>query len=139
MKPILFSLLLITAACGIKEQSFDYGKTTVSELRAEKGEPLSEEVIPVPDSKVLVFPDNEKFQVKNDVVVNGFRDPKGNEKTLLFWKHKFQDCDTTNTKISEGKGHELPQYELKCDSKGLSVLYTEGSGFISRVVEHEKK
>ena len=139
MKPFLLVLFLVLACCGIKQHSFDYGKTTVSALKAEMGEPIEERAIPLEDSKVLIYEDNQKFQVTNDVVTNGFRDPKGNEKTLLFWKHKFNECDTVTNKISEGKGHELSQYELKCPAEGLSVIYTEGSGYISRVVEHEKK
>ncbi|MCM2349781.1 MAG: hypothetical protein NDI69_07155 [Bacteriovoracaceae bacterium] len=139
MKPYFYVIFLVLAACGAKERSFDYGKTTVSELKAEMGEPIEEKSIPVKDSKVLVFEGNEKYQVTNDVVTNGFRDPKGNEQTLLYWKHKFSECDTVTSKISGGTGHELGQYELKCPAQGISVIYSEGSGSVSRVVEHEKK
>ncbi len=131
-------LLVLVAACGQKQHSFDYGKTTVTELTAQLGEPLEEKEIPVEDSKILVFEGNEKYQVKNNVVTNGFRDPKGNEKTLLYWKHKFGSCETVTNTISTRKGHDPAQLELKCPSEGLSVIYIEDSGYISRVVEHEK-
>lgn len=139
MKPILYLLLFALVSCGAPERSFDYGKTTVSELKAQMGEPLEEKSIPVEDSKVLVFEDNQKFQVTGDVVTNGFRNPKANETNLLYWKHRFSECETVTNKISGGKGHELAEYEFKCPAEGLSVIYTEGSGQVSRVVEHEKK
>ncbi len=138
MKPFLYLILLAAAACGVKHSSVDYGKTTVSDLVAAKGEPLKEMKIPVKNSKILMYEENEKYQVEGDVVTHGFKDPKGDEKTLLFWKHKFKDCETQTKKISRPKGHELPEYELKCPSEGLTVIYTEGSEFVSRVIEHEK-
>lgn len=138
MKYSIYLCLLLLVACGQKQRSFNYGKTTVTELKAQLGEPIEEKKIPVENSKILVFEGNEKYQVTNDVVTNGFRDPKGNEKTLLYWKHKFESCDTVINTISERKGHDPSQYELKCPSEGLSVIYLEGSGYISRVVEHEK-
>lgn len=138
MKPILYLSLLVIAACGVKHSSVDYGKTTKADLIAEKGEPLSEKSIPVKDGEIVEFQDNEKFQIKKDIVTHGFKDPKGDEKNLLFWKHKFKNCETTLRKISEKQGHELPEYELKCPEVGVTVIYTEGSEFVSRVVEHAK-
>ena len=139
MKSIFYLSLLVVAACGVKHTSVDYGKTTVADLVAAKGEPIEEEKIPVKDSKVLHFSGNEKFQIKNDIVTHGFKDPKGDEKSVIYWKHKFKDCNTSTRKISEPKGHELPDYELKCPEEGVTVIFTEGSDFVSRVIEHEKQ
>lgn len=143
MKSFSFLIFLVLAACGVKNSSVDYGKTTLSDLIAQKGSPLKEEPIPSmtekKDSKVLVYENNEKFQIKEDIVTYGFRDPKGDEKTLLFWKHKFKDCQSSSKKISEASGHILAEYELKCPEQGLTVIYTDGSEFVSRVIEHEKK
>lgn len=138
MKPILFLSLLALAACGVKHSSVDYGKTTVAALVSEKGEPL-EKSAPAKSIEIYQYPDNEKFQIKGDIVTHGFKDPKGDEKTLLYWKHKFKDCETVSRKIGEQKGHELPEHELKCPAQGVTVIYTEGSEFVSRVVEHEKQ
>lgn len=139
MKSFLYMAFLFVAACGVKHSNVDYGKTTVSDLVAARGEPLEEKSIPVVNSKMLMYQDNEKFQIKNDIVTHGFKDPKGDEKSILYWKHKFRECDTTTKKISEPKGHELPEYELKCPEEGITVIYTDGSDFISRIVEHEKQ
>jgi hypothetical protein len=138
MKPLLYLSLLAFAACGVKHTSVDYGKTSSADLIAEKGEPIAKTDVPVKNTEIFEYKSNEKYQVKDDVVTHGFKDPKGNEKTLLYWKHKFKDCDTTTRKISEKSGHELPEYELKCSSEGLTVIYTEGSDFVSRVIEHAK-
>ena len=139
MKPILYLLLLSAAACGVKHSSVDYGKTTASDLIATRGEPLEEKKIPITNGKVFLYEDNQQFQIKNDVVTHGFKDPKGDQKTILYWKHQFRECDTTTRQISSIKGHELPEYELKCPAQGITVIYTEGSEFVSRIIEHEKK
>jgi hypothetical protein len=139
MKSFMYLSLLVLAACGVKHSSVDYGKTTVADLVAEKGQPLEEKTIPVKEAKILLYQDNEKYQVKNDVVTHGFKDPKGDEKTVLYWKHKFRDCTTSTKQISKPKGHELPEYELKCPEQGTTVIYTEGSDFVSRIIEHEKQ
>lgn len=139
MKSIFYLTLLVIAACGAKNSSVDYGQTTVANLIAEKGEPLKEDSVPVADNKVLVYPDNEKYQVKGDIVTHGFKEPKGEGKTLLYWKHAFKDCETVTKKLAEPKGHERAEYELACPSEGKSVIYSEGSEFISRVIEYAKK
>lgn len=138
MKSMIYLSLLVFAACGVKHTSVDYGKTSSADLIAEKGEPISKTEVPVKNTEIYQYKDNEKFQVKDDVVTHGFKDPKGDEKNLIFWKHKFKDCDTITRKISEQSGHILPEYELKCNSQGLTVIYTEGSEFVSRVIEHAK-
>lgn len=139
MKSIFYLSLLVLAACGVKQSSPKYGKATVADLVAEKGPPVEEKKIPINEGKVLIFEGNEKYQVKGDIVTHGFKEPKGDQKTLIFWKHKFKDCDTSTKQINVIKGHELPEFELACPSEGISVIYTEGSEFISRVVEYEKK
>ena len=110
----------------------------MSDLVSVRGEPSEEKTIPIDGGKIIHYKDNEKFQVKNEIVTHGFRDPKGDEKNIIFWKHKFKDCQTSNTRISTPIGHELAEYEFKCASLGITVIFSEGSDFISRIVEHEK-
>jgi hypothetical protein len=140
MRPfLLFGLILLTA-CGAKSSSVKYGKTTVSDLIKEKGEPLSEEAIPVKEGKVLHFADGDKYQISGEIVTSGFIDPKTHQRTLLFWKHQFKSCHTILKKLpSQSKNHELPEFELACPEEGKSVIYTEGSEFVSRIVEYESK
>lgn len=138
MKLLCYFSFLMLASCGIKHSSLDYGKTTMSDLVSVRGEPSEEKSIPMDGGKIVHYEDNEKFQVKNEIVTHGFKDPKGDEKNLIFWKHKFKDCQTSNTKISTPIGHELAEYEFKCPALGITVIYSEGSDFISRIVEHEK-
>jgi hypothetical protein len=139
MKSVLCLLMLIISACGVRHSSVHYGTTTVSDLVAAKGEPVQKQSIPVKDSEIYQYPNNENYQIKNDIVINGFKDPVEDERTLLFWKHKFKDCETVTTEIVKGEGHQFPVYELKCPKEGLSVVYTSGSEFVSRVIENEKE
>lgn len=140
MRPQLLIALLLLTSCGVKNSTFKMGKTTRSEVVALRGEPLKEEVIPVLDGKVMVYEEDEKYQLRGDVVVNSFKNPKGDEKLLIFWKHKFKDCLTHSKKIpGDTKAHTPPEIELSCPQEGISVIYTEGSDSVSRVVEYEAK
>jgi hypothetical protein len=131
-------LLFFISACGEKRDTIDFGKTTKADLIALKGQPKEEKEIPVKDSEVLVF-DDEKFQLKGDVVTHGFRLPKGEETTVLFWRHKFKDCNVKETVLPKGNGHLVPDIQLSCPSEGISIIYPEGSDLISRIIEHEKQ
>ena len=73
-------------------------------------------------------------------MIAGFRNPSSEENSVLFWKHKFKDCEVTERKITpQEDAHQLPEIELACKSQGVSVVYVEGSNFISRVVEYAKE
>lgn len=138
MRFAYYFCFLILIACGVKPRSVDYGRSTSGDLIVEKGEPLK---ISVPSKNINIYqyPRNQKFQMSHDIVTHGFRDPVGDERTLLYWKHKFKECKTETIKLPHSQGHELPEYELKCSMQGLTVIYSESSEFISRVIEHEKK
>lgn len=133
---ILSSLLLIS--CGAQNNEPSYGKTTVRELIEVKGEPVQEEVIPVEDSKVLHYEDGEKYQVKSGVVTSGYFNPKSEQRTLIYWKHKFKNCDVKVLKLTEKViGHEKPEFLMKCDELGTGVVYLEDSDMILRVIRYE--
>jgi hypothetical protein len=140
MNPFIILIFFSLIACGGKSNRIDFGKTTTASLLEAKGDPLSEEAIPANNGKVLVYEKDEKFQVENDLVTNQFRQPVGDERNLLFWKHKFKDCDTS-TKLLGGKpkGHESQEVELKCSKLGQSVIYAEGAQQILRVREYAKE
>ena len=137
-KFLIICLLLINS-CGGGNRNLRYGKTTKTELIALQGFPISEESIPVKEGKILIYPNHQKFQIQNDLVIHGFRDPVGDERNLIYWKHKFKNCNSMTQKISEPISHEASEYEFKCQTMGLSVVYKEGSEFIERIIEHEKE
>lgn len=138
IKSIFYLAFLAIAACGVKHSSIDYGKTTKADLIAAKGEPIEEKPISLKDSTMLIYPENEKYQLKNDVVEYGLKDPKGDQLSLIYWKHKFKDCKTTVRKL-EVKGHVQPELQLTCAEEGTTIVYSEGSDYVSRIIEHEKK
>jgi hypothetical protein len=133
---ILFFILM--SSCGQKNTSVKMGVTTRAELVAVKGEPLKEDKIPVKDGQVMVYENDEKYQLKGDVVVSSFKAPQGDEQLLIFWKHKFKDCLTISKDLDKIPGSHTPgEIELACPESGISVIYTQGSDLISRVVEYE--
>ena len=135
---ILFSLLLLAVSCGNKAKSVKYGQTTTSDLIVLKGEPLKEEDLSIPQSKMLIYENDEKYQVEKDIVVNSFRNPKQDERMLLYWKHKYPDCSFEIQKVNQAKTHQKGEEELRCSSAGLSVIYDPNIQQVIRVVEYEK-
>lgn len=142
MKPsILISLLMLISACGVKVtfSGYQMGKTTRAEVIAKDGPPDSEVDIPVPDSKIMNYSDGSKIQLKGDIVTNRFSNPTGDQKLVMWWKHKFKDCATTEKKLPQDiKSHTPPEIEYMCPAEGISIIYTEGSETVGRVVEFEK-
>lgn len=132
--------LVVLSACGAKKSGIKMGETTRADVIAEKGEPLSEETPPVKNTTIMNYDDNEKIQLKGEIVTNRFTNPLGDEKLLLWWKHKFKDCSGLKKSIlaQHSKAHTSPEIELSCPEQGLSIIYTEGSDTVSRVVENEK-
>ena len=147
--------LLLLSACGGggNHSSMKMGETTRADVIALKGEPLSEEVISqkgeplseknsaVNATKIMNYENDEKIQLKGDIVTNRFTNPVGDEKLVLWWKHKFKECALlkSTTLAQDPKSHTPPEIEMACPEQGLSVIYTQGSDIISRVVENEKK
>lgn len=131
-------LLTLALACGEKSQSIRYGETTRAALITEKGEPERVEK-PIEASEVLVYPDNQKFQVTNDVVTAGFRDPSPEETSLLYWRHRFQTCTTSFNELQKSDTHLKALKELSCPSEGTSVIYDPNTDQIIRVVNHAEK
>ncbi len=138
---LLFLLsLVLVVSCGKAPSGANFGTTTVTELTTLKGEPLKEEVIPIVGGKVLHYADNEKFQIQGEVVTHQFIDPKADEANLIYWKHAFKDCSSSNIKTSEkSDGHTPAEYFFKCDAMGTGVIYTERSDKVTRIIKYEKK
>lgn len=138
--PLILSAILVLflslLSCGARHSKHrSYGKMTVADLVREKGQPLKEEAIPVEQGKILQYENDEKFQIRGDIVVNSFRQPTEEETTLLYWKNSFKDC-VTEEKILRAAGHEPAELELVCKSRGIRVVYTDGAEVISRVIEY---
>lgn len=134
---IIFSLFICSCAQEL-DKEISYGKTTRDRLIQFKGKPLKIEKVPDFEAEVLHFDKDEKFQVAQSVVTHGFRNPMGDEVIVLFWLHKFKNCNSIKERINEPIGDQKPEYRLTCPEEGISVIYTEGSEFVSRIVEHEK-
>jgi len=130
MGPFLFFLFLVACA---EKTSIRPGVSTKSDVIQIKGDPLKTDV--VPSGEVLTYKNNEKFQISGEKVSAAFRDPMGDEKNVLFWRHAFRECPTTEKNISDDA---VPEVELACASKGMSVIFKRGSGTILRISEYER-
>lgn len=135
---LLFSVFLLNA-CAPGSSQYVIGKTTRSDVISKKGEPVSEEKIPTKEGSLLHYEGNEKFQFKGEYLNAIFRDPVESEKKVLYWQHQFKECQTIRKVLNEKRDNHTPAViELACPEKGLSVIFTEGSSFIERVVQYAK-
>lgn len=132
-------LLLFTAvSCAEQVRTVHYGKTSKRELQTQMGEPIKVEN-PLPQVEVLSFEDNSKYQIQNDIVTAGFRNPSEEEKSLLHWRHILRDCQTTFTELSKPKdSHLQAEKQLSCSELGISVIYDPNVDQVTRVVDHAK-
>ncbi len=130
MGPFFIFLLLI--ACSEK-RTIVPGVTSRSALIEMKGEPLKTEE--VPSGEILSYKENEKIQVSGNKVSATFRDPSGDERNVLFWRHHFRDCDVRELPLSD---ETIPEIELSCASLGKSVVFVKNSGKVTRISEYER-
>jgi len=130
---LFFFILLFISSCSKKLEIIEYGKTNFEALVKLKGEPQRSTTVPIKKSSVHHYSNNEKYQTKDQVVIAGFREPQEHEKTLLYWRDRFKDCNTTERNTSSS------ETEFACPSLGESVIYQNEFGFVSRVIEYEKK
>jgi hypothetical protein len=128
-----FFIFLLLFACGDKK-SIQYGMTSKSLLIEIKGEP--QKVDEVPGGEVFTYKGNEKFQINKNKVSASFRDPSGDERNVIFWRHAFRDCDVKEIPLSD---ETIPEMELSCPSRGQSIVFTKNSGKVSRMTEYERK
>lgn len=131
----LFFLLLLLS-CG---RPTDDGVKLVSRAAVieAKGEPLEEKDLPLKDGKMMIYPNEEKFQLKGEEVTHAFRQPEDKERSLIYWQHQFKDCRTKTQNLPRDiKSHTAGEVELSCPELKIRVIYTEGSGTVSRII-HE--
>lgn len=142
MRLTLLLSLLMLASCGSgKRSSFEMGKSTRADVVAQKGEPDQEIDLPVNNSKMMIYEtSDEKYQLSGDIVTNAFKNPESDEKLLIHWQHRFKDCAVVSKTLpKDPKSHTPPEIEMSCPQEGISVIYTEGSEAVTRVVEYAKK
>jgi len=139
-RPLLVLLMAsgLLSCSGGRSSAVKYGVTTLEQLKAAKGEPHSIQTATAQQpQQVLVYADDEKYQVENNVVTTSFRNPTDEESSLLFWRHKFKECVTSYTEIpGPPDAHTPAQMELKCPAQGLSAVYDPHTDAVIRVVEY---
>jgi hypothetical protein len=127
-------LLLFISACAPKPSKLVFGITSKEELIEVKGEPLEEQTIT--DKTILVYPEDEKYQVSDGVVESKFRAPSPEEKSLLYWKHQFKDDPDAFTTSYQSKEHADRTIQYFSKRYGLTVVYDEALDQVVRIVEY---
>jgi len=140
---ILIGALGALVACsGPRTGKVQFGVTTAAQLKEARGEPVSQQAVTAEHpSQVLIYPQDEKFQVEKDIVVAGFRNPTLAEQSLLYWRHRFQGKETTFTSLDQHTEHShgASEMQLRCPSEGLTIVYDSNRDIVTRVVEHAQQ
>lgn len=131
-------LILVSISCGKKEESISLGESKKEDLFLVRGNPQSEESIPVKDSSLVVYSENESYQIKNGIVTASLKSPASEENSVMFWKHKLKECLTKLNKLEDKTSHGPARMELDCPSEGLKIVYMEGSEKVLKVVQYAK-
>ncbi|HXH31039.1 MAG TPA: hypothetical protein VNJ01_09525 [Bacteriovoracaceae bacterium] len=139
MKFYLLITMVLVISCGDKNPTSVIGAHG-NNLIETHGDPIRIDPLPLTNSSMFIYPGNRKFQLQNNTVTNSYRDPQGDETTVLFWKHKFKKCQTELVRVmAEKPSHRNLPVELRCPDQGIGVIFSEGSDLVSRVVEFEKE
>lgn len=141
MRFALYLSIVILSSCGSKDSTLKFGKTTRADIiELKKAEPDREQKVDAgKDSSIMVYGD-EIFQLEGTFAFTLIRNPKGDEVLLNYWKHKFKGCRTIELTLPHpADSHVPPEKQLSCDTEGTSIIYTQGSDAVRRVVEYEKK
>jgi hypothetical protein len=132
-RPFFILIAFVFSSCS-GNKFIDFGRSSYSDLLNLEGHPVeTSSVDKIQDGKIHHYKNNLKYQTKKNIVVARFRNPEDKEKLLLYWQNEFKDCSTKIVKRSD------LEYEYSCPRDGISIFYTDGAEFISRIVEYEKK
>jgi hypothetical protein len=134
----LLLILILTVSCAPKPSKLRFGVTTKSELIELKGEPLDETKFSQQSVEVLTFENDEKYQIKKDVVESSWRRPTEEEKSLLHWKYKYKNEAVDFKPYEDGKqkSHEDRTVQYLLDNKGLTIVYDPQIDQVVRVLEY---
>lgn len=139
----LFVLLLfILSACGDKATTkvVQLGRTTLSELKTLLGEPKRVDTFKTPalsSSQIVVYNENQKYQVEDDKVVATFRAPFEQEKSLLYWKHRCRNERTTFRSLKRKVDNHLKaEQEFACKQSRITVIYDPNVDKVVRVINY---
>jgi hypothetical protein len=143
MKFTVFLLLLsLLSSCGPGQaKNIFLGLTTKKELKQEQGEPLKIEQVSSGKKEILIYPEDVKYQVEDEIVVAKFRTPQTDEeKSLIYWRQKFKNKKLTVSEIKvEKQSHLKPEQEMIWAEMGVTVVYDPNIDLVVRIFEYEAK
>jgi hypothetical protein len=134
----LILIIILTVSCAPKPSKLRFGVTTKSELIEVKGEPLDEKKFTQQSVEVLTFENDEKYQIKEDIVESSWRSPSEEEKSLFYWKYKYKNevVDFKPHDDGKEKSHEERTVQYLLDNKGLTIVYDPQIDQVVRVLEY---
>jgi hypothetical protein len=138
---IILTLLIISGVPACAKRSQDQvvpGKTTVSELKAQLGEPAHTSTPEIrPQAQLLCYPDGSCFQAEHKILVSSSRLPSADEMELQTWRHRWAGQSLRDEAIPDSAdGHGKKRYQLASKDAGMAVVYDRDTGRVLRVVKY---
>ena len=124
---ILWTIFFIVSCS--KERPIVLGSTSSQELVNRQGNPQEKK------GDLLLYPELVSYQVANNVVVGNYRSPTAQERSLNYWKHRWDG----NKKIYQVHklGHQN-LLEIQDVETGSSIFYNESTLRVQRVMEFQR-
>ena len=136
--PAFLILSFLLSSCGPGPFKLDFGKLSSKDLKSQMGEPVRVETNQ--DGKeVYVYPEEQKFQVNDEIVEAKYRKPTPQEEYLLYWRHKFKKKKTVLKRLPVPKdSHLMAEQELSCPEEGITIIYDPNIDKVVRIFEYAK-
>lgn len=138
---VLTAAFILTLSQGCAKRPQDAvipGQTTVSELKAQLGEPTRVSTPAIrPHSRLLDYPDGSIFQIERNLVVAATYSPGPDEVTLQTWRHRWKG---QNPQFEEIPGTRNPHgkrtFRLISAQARMAVIYDEATNRVVKVVRY---
>ncbi len=134
---LIIPLMLTITACSrqYKVSTITPGKTTVDQAIKILEAPISVKKSTLSEDAGLLYKwEDVSLQVKDNVVKALHRTPAAHEKSLQFWRQKYQQ---PNNKLERLNSPGESLFRLNIPSVGLNILYNERNDQVVTVSEYE--
>jgi hypothetical protein len=107
----------------------------IDSLTGLYGEPLLKESSP-DETEYFHYPGGLSFEIDNNQVISKHVAPQGMERSLPYWKEKFEQYESNFREISgDVRRDGIPfKQEIKCPQLGIKVVYDPSLDEVVKVI-----
>ena len=129
---LILLLSIIIASCAPQSENSEKTQFTVDELIAAEGQPDEKRVNEIDKNTQMYDYSHASYQVKDNAVLMKFKTPKGDETSIQYWRHLFNDDEFKITVYD--KTEHTQSYKLINKTQNIEILFNE-SGKVKRIAQ----